>query len=164
MIKEAGKLLRDTFVRCIDFFYPVFKKIMPLQVYHFLVCGTLNTLNDWFMYYILYHYVVKESLVDLGFIAISPHIAALILVTPITLTVGFLFSKYVTFQGATISTSRQFVRYIIMLSFNFVLSYLSMKMLCDVLGFWATPSKMLTTALTTVVGFFVQKNYSFKRE
>lgn len=151
------------FTRLIDFFYPLFARIMPLQVYHFLVCGTLNTLNDWVLYYLLYHYAVREQIVDLGIVAFSPHIAALIMVTPVTFTVGFLFSKYITFTGSDLRTARQVFRYGAMLLVNFVLSYLSMKLLCDVLGFWATPSKMITTVITTLTSFFVQKYYSFRK-
>lgn len=158
-----SRKLRDYFVAALDFFYPLFAKIIPLQVYHYLVCGTLNTLNDWVLYYLIYHYVVDEQIVDLGFVAFTPHIAALILVTPITFTVGFVFSKYITFSGSDLKTARQVFRYGEMLVLNFVISYLSMKLLCEGFGFWATPSKMITTVLTTVTGFFVQKHYSFRK-
>lgn len=158
-----SRKLGDYFVAALDFFYPLFAKIIPLQVYHYLVCGTLNTLNDWVLYYLIYHYVVDKQIVDLGFVAFTPHIAALILVTPITFTVGFLFSKYITFSGSDLKTARQVFRYGEMLALNFIISYLSMKLLCEVFGFWATPSKMITTVLTTVTGFFVQKHYSFRK-
>lgn len=148
--------------RLIDFAYPPFKKWMPLQVYHYLACGTINTLSDWLLYFLIYNFVVCKQVVDWGWIAFTPHIASLLIVTPITLTIGFCLSKYITFAGSTLRTQRQAVRYTGIIAVNFVLSYLGLKLFCEVLGLWATPSKMLVTVITTICSFLLQKYFSFK--
>lgn len=155
--------IKTAFVAILDLTYKPFSRFLPRQAWYYLACGGINTLNDWFLYFIIYNYIIKKSVVDLGFIAFSPHIAALIIVTPITFTLGFCFSKYITFSGSTVKTGHQLWRYASILALNFTVSYFSMKLFCDVLGLWATPSKMLTTGITTLLSFFMQKYFSFRK-
>jgi putative flippase GtrA len=49
-----------------------------------------------------------------------------------------------------------------MLAFNFLLTYLGLKLLVEIVGFYPTPSKMIITVVTTVVGFLIQKYFSFR--
>jgi hypothetical protein len=39
---------------CIDFFYPPFSKLMPIQTFRYAACGGTNTLLDIFMYWFSY--------------------------------------------------------------------------------------------------------------
>lgn len=148
----------------LDIFYPLFSKLINREFYYYLASGTINTLSDWVLYYIIYNYIVCKQMIDLGFIVISAPIASLIIVTPITFTIGFLLSKYITFCNSNIQTHTQLYRYAIILASNFIISYLSMKLLCEVVGMWATPAKMVTTIFTTIFSYLMQKYYSFKVE
>lgn len=92
----------------------------------------------------------------------SPHIASLVIVTPVTLIIGFLLSKNITFSSSKIKTGTQFFRYSLIIFANFAISYLSMKFWVEAVGLWATPSNMLTTIITTIFSYLMQKFYSFR--
>lgn len=148
--------------KIIDIFYPLFSRWMNKQVYHYLACGTINTVSDWILYFITYNFIVQKRFLDLGFVMMSPHILSLFIVTPITFTVGFCFSKYITFSQSNLKTFSQIFRYASLLAFNFLLTYLGLKLLVEVVGFYPTPSKMIITVVTTIIGFIIQKYFSFR--
>lgn len=146
----------------LDLFYPLFRKYLNKEMYYYLACGTINTCSDWVLYFLIYNFVVQKQFFDLGVIVVSPHIASLIIVTPITFLVGFCFSKYITFKHSKLETIRQALRYAATLGCNWWITYASMKLLVEGIGIYPTPSKMITTVVTTCVGYLLQKYYSFK--
>ena len=121
--------------KILDWFYPLFSKVMSREFYYYLASGGINTVLNWVFYFIIYNYIVAKQEVSLGWLVMSPHIASLVIVTPITLTIGFA---------------------------NFAISYLSMKFWVEAVGLWATPSNMLTTIITTIFSYLMQKFYSFR--
>ena len=135
---------------------------MNKQVYYYLACGTINTIQDWILYFLTYNFIVEKRFLDLGFLVMSPHILSLFIVTPITFTVGFCFSKYITFSQSNLKTFSQVFRYAAMLGFNFLLTYVGLKLLVEMVGIYPTPSKMIITVITTVAGFLIQKYFSFR--
>lgn len=135
---------------------------MSKEVYYFLACGTLNTCCDWVMYFIIYNFIIQKQFIDLSWVVISPHISSLIIVTPITFMVGFCFSKYITFRRSKLETFRQALRYASILAINWIITYLFMKLFVEIVGIYPTPSKMITTVITTLLGFVLQKYYSFQ--
>lgn len=160
---QGTKVKVKVITKILDIFYPLFRKFLSRELYYYLACGTINTLSDWFLYFIIYNYIVCKQMVDLGFVVISAPIAALIIVTPLTFTIGFLLSKFITFRGSHVKTWRQIFRYALILAANFAISYLSMKILCEACHIWATPSKMITTIFTTIFSYLMQKHYSFRK-
>ncbi|MBO4370880.1 MAG: GtrA family protein [Paludibacteraceae bacterium] len=163
MLKKLGTYLLQAVVRFIDFFYPPLRKWLSLELYHYLACGCLNAVQDWLLYSFFYNIVLRRQIVDLGFFAFEPHSAALIMVTPITFFVGFSFSKYITFRGSEIKTHWQLVRYALILTINFMVSWGCIKLLVEGIGLYPTPSKMITTVITTLISFLLQKYYSFRK-
>ncbi|MBP5318756.1 MAG: GtrA family protein [Paludibacteraceae bacterium] len=164
MFKKLGTYLLRAVVVFIDFFYPPFRKWLNIEWYHYLACGCLNALQDWVVYSFFYNIVLQRQIVDLGFFAFEPHTAALLLVTPITFFVGFSFSKYITFRGSKIETWQQLLRYALILLVNFVVSWGCIKLLVEHFGLYPTPSKMITTVITTLISFTLQKYYSFRKQ
>mgnify|MGYP001030710740 CR=1 FL=1 len=162
MIKKIAKLFHLILIRCLDFFYPLFQRWMNKQLYYYLACGAINTISDWVMYFFVYNFIIKKQILELGFVALSPHIASLFIVFPFTLGIGFFCSKYISFSGSSVRVKTQAFRYLTIIVFNFFLSYFSMKLLVDVLSIYPTPSKMITTIFTSLVSFFSQKYYSFR--
>jgi putative flippase GtrA len=76
--------------------------------------------------------------------------------------VGFCFSKYITFRHSKLETTRQAFRYAAILGCNWLITYISLKLLVEMAGIYPTPAKMITTVITTLLGFILQKYYSFK--
>ena len=113
-------------------------------------------------YYIIYHYIVCERFIDLGFIVMSPHIAALCVVFPITFLTGFWLNRNVAFRVADLSSLPQLAKYALTVVGSILLNYACMKLFVEGFGLWATPSKMLTTAVCAVYSFLIGKYFTFR--
>ena len=119
---------------------------------------------DALYYYLIYHYLVAERFVDLGVVVISPHIASLMVVFPITFLNGFWLNRNVAFRSSTLRTRTQLGRYLLSVVGAIVLNYLCMKCFVEGLHFWATPSKLLTTLISSAYSFLAAKYFTFRTE
>ena len=155
--------LASTITKIIDFFYRPFRNICSEQFFRYGACGAGNMVLDWFLYFIVYNFVLRHNDLHLYFITLSPHIAALCIVFPITLFTGFWLNKYVTFKQSSLSGWNQLFRYVLIVFCNLLLNYLGLKLLVDICGIYPTPSKMIVTIITVVVSYFGQKYFSFKQ-
>ena len=149
--------------KIIDFTYPPFRKIITPQVYHYGACGGANVLFDWILFFLVYNNVFKDRFIDLDIVTLSPHIAAFILVFPITTISGFLLQKYVTFTASSMLRGRtQLIRYMLIVCANLLINYVGLKLLVDGMGFYPTPSKMAVTVVTIICSYIGQKKFTFK--
>lgn len=75
--------------KIVDFFYirPV-RAVIPLQTFRYAICGGVNLGLNWVLYAVLYNFILDKEIVRLGFVAISPYIAAFLVVFPITFVTG----------------------------------------------------------------------------
>ncbi len=149
--------------RLIDAFYiaPV-RLLMPLQTFRYGVCGGITVVLDWLFYYLIYHFVVSEHDVHLGFATISPHIFSLIAVFPITTFNGFWLQGHISFKGSPLGHGRQLGRYLLTAFGALAINYLLLKLFVEVCGIWATPSKILTTAVAIAYSYSMQKYFTFR--
>lgn len=148
--------------KVIDFFYPPFRKYVPLQFFRYGVSGAANMVFDWVLYFVIYHYVLNQEMLHLGFVTLSSPIAALALTFPISFVTGFLLQKYVTFSASEIRGRVQLVRYFVVVLINLLLNYVGLKILIDYLSVFPTPSKMIVTIFTTIFSYSSQKRFTFK--
>ena len=118
-------------------------------------------LLDIVWYYILYHYVVAERYIDLGIVVISPHIAALIIVFPITFLTGFWLNRNVAFRATEFGQGKQLVRYALSVAGSILLNYVCMKLFVEVFDMWATPSKALTTIISVAYSYLAGRYFTF---
>ncbi|MDE6140607.1 MAG: GtrA family protein [Alistipes sp.] len=141
---------------------PLSRMVSP-EIFRYGVCGGANMALDTLWYFLIYHFVVARRFVDLGFVVVSPHIASLAIVFPITFFTGFWLNRHVAFRSTQYSSSRQMVRYALTVAGALLLNYVSMKLLVESFGVWATPAKMITTVISTVYSFLAAKYYTFRR-
>ena len=146
----------------VDFFYPPFRKYMTLQFFRYGVTGVANMAFDWILYFVTFHFILEKQMLDLGFETLSSHIAAMVIVFPVTFTSGFLLQKYVTFSASEIKGRVQVFRYLTVVLANLLINYIGLKLLVDVVGLFPTPSKMIVTIITTIFSYFSQKKFTFK--
>lgn len=159
--QRVGRVL----MQIINLFYvtPISKIITP-QTLRYGVCGVMNYIVlDAVLYYAVYHYLVEMRYVDLGLVVISPHIASLAIVFPITFLIGFWLNRYVAFDSTQRPASVQIVRYAITVCGSIIVSYISMKLLIESLGVWATPAKISSSLLTAIYGYLMSRYYTFRR-
>jgi len=148
--------------RIIDFFYPPFRKYMTINFFRYGVTGSMNLVFDWVLYFLLYNFVLRHKMVDLGFVTISSHIATLGIKFPISMISGFLLQRYVTFSHSVIRGRVQLVRYMIVVLINLLINYAGLKLLVDYFGLFPTPSNMIVSILTIGISYMSQKHYTFK--
>ena len=146
----------------IDYFYPPFKKLMPLTTFRYAVCGGSNMVLDIVIYYISYNFILHKQVLDLGFIAFKPHIAALWMSFIISFPMGFLLSKYIVFTASQLSGRIQLFRYLLIVGVNLILNYAFLKTLVEYLGFYPTIARIFTTCIIVTFSFLSQKHFTFK--
>ena len=165
--------LAQIITKIIDFFYPPFRKIMSEQLFRYAACGGGNLVLDWILYFLVYNFVIGHELVyislpfregmGVGSLCLTPHIATLCIVFPITLLTGFWLQKYVTFTGSNLRGIRQLGRYILIVLINLAINYFGLKLCVEILGWYPTPSKMFITLITVAVSYLGQKHFTFAK-
>ena len=155
--------LASLLTKAIDLFYiPVVRKFVPQQIFRYGACGAANMTLDAVWYFIIYNFIVAKQFVDLGFVVISPHILSLIIVFPITFFTGFWLNRNVAFRTTHIESRNQLLRYLLTVLGSILINYASMKLLVEHAHLWATPSKIITTVVSTVYSYLVARYYTFR--
>lgn len=157
-----AKKIQVFIIQVIDYFYLPFLKFIPVDTFRYAATGGFNTLLDISLYFICYNFVLDKKIIDLGIVSISPHIAAFLIVFPITFITGFLFAKFITFTSSALRGRIQLIRYMISVSGSIFLNYVFLKVLVEFGGLWPTLSKIITTVIVVIYSYFVQKFYTFK--
>ena len=161
-MKKLHHSLRRAILHSIDYFYPLFKKIFPLQTYRYAAAGGVNTLFDISLFTFAYHFVFKKHNLNLGFTTLSPHIASLFFAFCFSLPSGFYLNRYIVFPQTGLKSHHQMVRYIIVVLICVVFNFLFLKLFVDYFHWYATPSKILTTVLVIVFSYTSQTYFFFK--
>ncbi|MEO5907924.1 MAG: GtrA family protein [Ginsengibacter sp.] len=154
--------MRKKIIAFIDFFYPPFKKFVPLQTFRYAVCGGSNMLLDIFLFYISFNFILNKQIVDLGFVSLKPYNAALGLAFCITFPLGFILNKYIVFNTSYLSGQVQLFRYMLIVMANLLLNYLILNLLIQYLHFFPTIAKIFATIIIVTFSFLSQKNFTFK--
>ena len=163
-LKNIELWIERTLTSVIDFFYPPFSKFMSLELFHYAACGGLNLALDWMLYYVLYHFVFKGQVFDLGFVAFTPHIAAFIFRFPVTFLTGFWMARHISFSGSTLRGRTQIIRYLLVTTVNFLINYFGLKLFVEVFHWWPTIAYVLISIICVTFSYLTNKFYSFKKE
>lgn len=155
--------LAQRLIQIVDALY-----IRPLQglisrnVFAYGLCGATNMVLDIIWYFGIYHFVIAERFIDLSFVVVSPHIASLLLVFPITFFTGFWLNRHVAFRATQFSSRLQLSRYAISVCGSILINYLCMKLFVEYFNIWPTPSKMLTTVVSVIYSYLAAKYFTFR--
>lgn len=161
MLRTFRKI-RVILFKTIDWLYfPAFRFIPP-EIFRYGVTGGANTVLDISLYFIVYNYVLDKKLVDLGIIAIGPHIAAFLIVFPITFSTGFLLAKYITFTQSELRGRIQLFRYGVTVAGSILLNYIFLKFFVEYAKLYATLSKAITTVIVVIYSYLLQRYFSFR--
>ncbi|HJU45145.1 MAG TPA: GtrA family protein, partial [Chitinophagaceae bacterium] len=149
-------------VSVIDFFYPPFRKLMPLQTFRYAACGGGNTLFDIFLYFIVYNFILRKQYIHTPTFTVSPHIGALIIASTISFFTGFFLMRTVVFNNSTLRGRVQLFRYLLLVLVCFVFNYLFMKLFVEKMHIFPTIAKVITTVLVVSFSYLTQKKFTFK--
>ncbi len=157
--------IADTIRRLVDTFYlPPVDRIISRDIFRYGACGVMNMGLDLVLYFVIYHFIVAERFIDLGFVVVSPHIASLCIVFPITFFNGFWLNRNVAFRRSPLPQGRQLLRYALSVAGAILLNYVSMKLLVESAGLWATPAKAVTTVVSAVYSYLAARYYTFREK
>ena len=158
------QLLKKRIVALIDFFYPPFSRLMPIQTFRYAACGGSNTLLDIFMYWVSFHFILHELPVHIGFLTISAPIASFILAFCVSFPTGFFLMRHVVFTESTLHGRVQLFRYFMLVVICLVLNYIFIKLFVEQCHFYPTVAKVLTTIIVVSFSYLTQKNFTFKAD
>lgn len=135
--------------------------LISRNLFGYGLCGAVNMLLDTLWYFLIYHYVVRESYVDLGFVVMSPHILSLFIVFPITFFTGFWLNRNVAFRATKVGSQKQLFRYALSVVGSILINYVCMKLFVESFNIWPTPSKMLTTIISVCYSYLMARYVTF---
>ena len=163
-MQKVHNQVRESIFAVLDIFYPLFKRFMPLQTYHYAACGGGNTLFNILLYHLFYNFVVDKQVFHFGFLAFKPHVAAFIMAFCITFPIGFYLSMYVVFQGSYLRRRIQLVRYFMVAMACVGLNYFLLKFFIETLGWHQHPTLalMATAVIVVLFSYLSQRFFSFR--
>ncbi|MBO9620028.1 MAG: GtrA family protein [Niabella sp.] len=156
--------VRDFILPVIDFFYPPFKRLMPLQTFRYAVSGAGNTFLGLVAYYITYKFILEGRDFHFGFYAFKSHVAALVVSFIVTFLVGFFLMKYVVFDDSKIRGRVQLFRYLLVCVFNLTLNYILLKIAVESWHIYPIFAQIGTTVVVILFSYLAQRHFSFKKE
>lgn len=113
-------------------------------------------------YFVIYHFVIAKQFVCLGDVVISPHVATLLIVFPITFLTGFWLNRNVVFLATRFNGVKQMSRYGLTVAGSLLLNYLCIKFFVEVCGVWPTPAKALTTLVSVSYSYLAGRYFTFR--
>lgn len=150
-------------IRLVDMLYiKPLHSLISRNMFAYGLCGASNMVLDTLWYFVIYHHIIAERFIDLSFVVVSPHIASLILVFPITFFTGFWLNRNIAFRVTEFSSRRQLIRYALSVIGSILINYACMKLFVEQLNIWPTPSKILTTIISVVYSYLIGKYFTFR--
>jgi putative flippase GtrA len=160
--KAADFMIKKWIIDLIDFFYPPFSKLMPIQTFRYAACGGTNTLLDIFLYFVSYHFILHERFVNLGIVTISPYILSFLMSFSISFPTGYFLNKNIVFPNSVLLGRVQLFRYFLLVVICLGLNYVFIKLFVEQFHLYATVAKILTTIIVVSFSYLTQKNFTFK--
>ncbi|MDR0510457.1 MAG: GtrA family protein [Rikenellaceae bacterium] len=163
MRKKVARLIASI----VDVFYPPFRTLMPRRMFRYAACGGGNLALSWTLYYIAHNFVVCKRFFDLGTvcslrIVVSPHIATLVIVFPVTFLTGFWLQRNIAFVSSPLRRGVQLWRYLLSVCGSLLLTYLGMKLLVEALHIYPTPSFVIVSLVTIAYSYLMQHHFTFR--
>ncbi len=160
---KIEKIVQSLLLKVVDFLYKPFARFVPQDFFRYGFSGATNMALDWVLYFVFYHYVFHAKIVELGFVAFTPHIAAFVFKFPITFLTGFWLNRHISFSGSRLLRRTQLMRYLMVVMACIVINYVCLKFFVEWCGFYPTPSNMLTSVIAAVFSYFSQKYFTFRK-
>jgi len=148
----------------LHFFHKPFRKIVSQQQFRYLACGGFLALFDVFSFICFNNFILHQHPVVVFGLSIKSYYFALWALSPVNLTLGFLSSKYVVFPGSHLPHGIQLFRYLMLVVLCFFLNTVLLNFFIGKCHFYPLISKLLTTAIVTMVSYFWQRLFAFKKK
>ncbi len=155
--------LAEKITKLIDLFYvKPLRGVMPLQTFRYAVCGGGNLVINWLLYALLYDVVLGFDYLNLGFVYISRHIAALAVTFPVTLFTGYWLQSRISFKGSPLGDRVSSVRYLVTTLGSLAINYVCLKIFVEWVGLYAPLAQVVTSLITIIYSYLLQKHWTFR--
>lgn len=148
------------------FFYRIFKKWVPYDVYAYLAVGGLNTALNILIFAVFYEWILPKQGIWILDFTIQSYSIALLLAFFATIPTGFWLSKNFAFKQAEEplkKTPKQLFKYLLVVGQGLGSDYLILKSLVLFLEMEPTLAKLISTGIVLTVNFLLQKYFTFKK-
>lgn len=148
------------------FFYRIFKKWLPYDVYAYLAVGGLNTALNILIFAVFYEWILPKQGIWILDFTIQSYSIALLLAFFATIPTGFWLSKNFAFKQAEEplkKTPKQLFKYLLVVGQGLGSDYLILKSLVLFLEIEPTLAKLISTGIVLTVNFLLQKYFTFKK-
>lgn len=148
------------------FFYRIFKKWVPYDVYAYLAVGGLNTALNILIFAVFYEWILPKQGIWILDFTIQSYSIALLLAFFATIPTGFWLSKNFAFKQAEEplkKTPKQLFKYLLVVGQGLGSDYLILKSLVLFLEIEPTLAKLISTGIVLTVNFLLQKYFTFKK-
>ena len=161
-MQKLHAFIRKTILTIVDTFYPLFKRFMPLQTFRYAACGGANMLLDIAIFSYAYNYLAAKQIVYIGPFVLKPFVFAFLISFIISFPIGFYLSRYVVWQQTETKKRIQIFRYFLVVAACIGLNYLLLNIFVQVLHWWPTIAKIVTSVFVVLFSYLTQRNFSFK--
>jgi len=146
----------------IDWFYPPFRRVMPLQTFRYAACGGGNTILDICLFMFAHDVLLEGQMFRTAYLTLTTHIAAFLFSLLFTFPIGFFLSRYVVFEEASVRKREQLPKYLAVVIGAILMNYFCLKVFIETLHLQTLLSKLLTTVIVVAFSYYSQKYFTFK--
>jgi putative flippase GtrA len=161
-MQKVHAFIRKTVLAIVDFFYPLFKKFMPLQTFRYAACGGVNMIFDIAVFTYINTYILQQNVVYIGSLAFKSYVIAFVISFCLTFPVGFYLSRYVVWQQTETKKRIQVFRYFVVVAACVGLNYILLNLFILEFHWWPIVSKLVTTVIVVLFSYLTQRSYSFR--
>ena len=158
------QIVKQRIISFIDFFYPPFSRIMPVQTFRYAACGGASTALDIVMYWFSFNFILHKNNVHLGFLTVSAYVASVFIAFCFSFPTGFFLNRHISFPGSTLHGRIQLFRYFMLVLICIGLNIVFIKLFVEQFHIYPTIAKVLTTVIVVCFSYVTQKNFTFKIE
>ncbi len=149
----------------IDLFYPVFRRILPFQLYAYLAVGALNTALNIALFAAFYQLILPPADFIVGGVSVASYTVSLLLAFILTVPTGFWLARGFAFnQGAETGgrDAAKMVRYVLVVLQGLGSDYLILKGLVVYFHMQPTLAKIISTVVVLTANYLLQKYFTFR--
>lgn len=141
--------------------YPLTFRLIPFEVYSFLVIGVINTIINilWFQCFI-------QILPDKNILIFDHYAISIVLAFICSVPTSYYLSKKVVFHKGTNKGNSilVFIKYMYTLTQGLVLDYFILKFLIKNYHMTTLEAKGISTCITVVINYLFQKYFAFSKK
>ena len=145
-----------------SFYWKPFRALMPLQTFRYLACGGINWVVTTVCFWAAFNFLFAKQNIDLGFMIVASHTAALGVAWLISVGVGFWMQKNISFKSSPLRNHTQLFRYFLSNVVAALIAWLLEKLLVEQCHIFPTIAFTLTYLTTALLGFAVNKHFTFR--